>query len=424
MSDIVVGLDIGTCFIRTVIGELTDNDRIQIISARKIPSPGLINGTIVNIESVMQSIKEIIEEDETETGYEVRSCVTGIGGGQIESWDSRGVVVVAGKGNTNREITETDMERVIDVAKGFSIPPDRQILHVIPRYYIVDGQGGIKNPKDMLGVRLEAETHLVTASSTSINNIQKCIRRAGYTVDEIMLKTLAATYAVMTDDELELGSILIDLGGENTDAIVFLGGAPICTVSIPVGSTYVTNDIVCVKGISYETAESTKLKYGCCWEDLILDDTEEVIIPGIGGRGPEVLSRRELCQIIQARIEEMFNMIKVEIVRKTHLTQLSGNVVLTGGGAQLLGITELAQKVFRTTAVRVGVPGNRGDIPTEYRLPEYATAIGLVLSNTRLKNRIDTKRHNKYNSGETKRVKSEQASGIMEKMRAFFNELF
>ena len=151
----------------------------------------------------MQSIKEMIEEDETETGYEVRSCVTGIGGGQIESWDSGGVVVVAGKGNTNREITETDMERVIDVAKGFSIPPDRQILHVIPRYYIVDGQGGIKNPKDMLGVRLEAETHLVTASSTSINNIQKCIRRAGYTVDEIMLKTLAATYAVMTDDELE-----------------------------------------------------------------------------------------------------------------------------------------------------------------------------------------------------------------------------
>ena len=263
MSDIIVGLDIGTCFIRTVIGEFTENDTIQIIGVGKTASPGLRNGTIVNIEAVMQAVKKAIEDAEMVSGYEVQACVTAIGGGQIESWDSKGVVVVSGKGNETREINESDMARVIEVSKALSIPPDRQILHVVPRSYIVDGQQGIKDPKNMLGVRLEAETHLVTASSTSIKNLQKCIDRAGYRVDGVTLKTLAATQAVMTDDELDLGSILIDMGGGTTDVLVLLDGAPVCTLSIPVGSSYVTNDIAIVKGIPFDTAERIKLKSGC-----------------------------------------------------------------------------------------------------------------------------------------------------------------
>lgn len=418
MSDIIVGLDIGTCFIRTVIGEFTENDTIQIIGVGKTASPGLRNGTIVNIEAVMQAVKKAIEDAEMVSGYEVQACVTAIGGGQIESWDSKGVVVVSGKGNETREINESDMARVIEVSKALSIPPDRQILHVVPRSYIVDGQQGIKDPKNMLGVRLEAETHLVTASSTSIKNLQKCIDRAGYRVDGVTLKTLAATQAVMTDDELDLGSILIDMGGGTTDVLVLLDGAPVCTLSIPVGSSYVTNDIAIVKGIPFDTAERIKLKSGCCWEPL-LEEYEEVIIPGVGGRGPEAIPRTEICQIAQERVAEIFNMIRAEIVRKTSLTQLSGNVVLTGGGALLPGVVELAQYIFKTSAVRIGIPSNLGGIVEEYRTPEFATAVGLVVSNTALRRHIDTKHSNKYNEQE-----SRKGNHLGSKLARILNEFF
>jgi len=419
VSDIIVGLDIGSSFVRTVVGEVTENDTVQIIGIGKTPSPGLRNGTVVNIESTMQAIKKSIEDAEMVSGYEVMSCVSAIGGSQIESENSKGVASVSSKGNVTREITESDMARAIEMSKVTSIPPDRQILHVVPRSYNVDGQEGIKNPKNMLGVRLEAESHLVTGSSTSIKNIQKCIERAGYIVDGIMLKTLAATQAVMSEDELELGSILIDLGGGTTDALVLMGGAPICTLSIPVGSSYATNDIAIVKGVSFDTAERIKLKSGCCWKPLI-DEEEEVIIPGVGGRGPEVTTRTEICEILQYRLEEIFAMVRSGIAKKTKLTQLSGNVVLTGGGAQLPGVVELAQQVFKTTAVRIGIPGNYGGIVDEYRTSEYATAVGLVISNMELRRRIDTKRNNKYNEHDkgTKKLTGQ------DRLKQFFSEFF
>ncbi|MBR5866502.1 MAG: cell division protein FtsA [Spirochaetaceae bacterium] len=420
MSDIIVGLDIGYSFIRIVVGEFTENDTIQIVGTSKVPSPGLRNGTIPNIEATLEAIKIAIGDVEMISGYEVHSCVCSIGGSHIESENSKGVATVSNKGNSNREITEEDMARAIDISKVKALPPDRQIIHVIPRSYIVDGQEGIRDPKNMLGVRLEAESHLVTGSSTSIGNVQKCLRRGDYTVDRIMLKTLAATQAVMTEDELELGSILIDLGGGSTDVLVLIGGSPICALSIPVGSSYATNDIAYIKGISFETAESIKLKSGCCWEPL-LDEAEEVIIPGVGGRSPEAISRNEICQILQARMEEIFNMVRSEIVKKTKITSLSGNVVLVGGGSQLPGISELAQHVFKTTSVRLGVPGNLGGIVDEYRKPEYATAVGLVVGNTDLRKRIDTKRNNKYNDSNTSKKGGENFG---EKLSRFLGEFF
>lgn len=420
MSDVIVGLDIGSHFIRTVIGEFIDNNTFQVIGIGKVPSPGLRNGTIVNIEATMNAIKQSIEDAEMDSGCEVSYCVPAIGGVQIKSWDSSGMVQVAGsKGITPREITEQDMHGAIEIARSLPIPPDRQILHVVPRYYSVDKQEQVKNPKDMLGVKLEVETHVITASCTSVKNIQNCIGRAGYKAECVMLKTLAATKAVMTKDELELGSILIDMGSGTTDVLVLLGGAPICSLSIPVGSSFITNDIVYVKGIAYDTAENTKLKYGCCWEPL-LDEDEEVVIPGIGGRGPESLSRRELCQIIQARVEEIFNMVRVEIVRQTKLTQLSGNVVLTGGGAQLMGVVELAQKVFKTTAVRIGTPSNFGGKTDIYRTPEYATVIGLLLEGSESHRRIDTKRNNKYNGKEEPKSKSGGLNWLGNIFKEFF----
>lgn len=379
MSDIVVGLDIGTLFIRAAIGEIDEEGNVEIIGLAKNNSQGLRNGAIVNIEAAMNAIRETISQAELNAGYEVTSCITGIGGSQIGSKNSRGQVAVGKNGKNNREITESDIERAIEAAKAVQIPMDREMLHVVPQNYIVDGNGGIKNPRDMMGVRLEVEVHIVTASKTSIQNITSCINRAGYELDQVMLKTLAATEAVVHDDELDMGSILIDLGAGTTDVLVLIGGAPVCSFSIPVGGNLVTNDIAIVKGISTSVSERIKVDYGCCFLPL-LDESKEVIIPGVGGRPPESTDQREFCEIIQSRMEEIFLMVKKGIVNQTDLTRLSGNIILTGGGAQMEGVVELAQQVFGTTAVRLGIPEKLGGVEAEYRKPEFVTVIGLVLS--------------------------------------------
>ncbi|MBP5284162.1 MAG: cell division protein FtsA, partial [Treponema sp.] len=361
MSNIIVGLDIGTSFVRTVIGEIVDDGSIEIVGVARKPSSGLRNGVIVNLETTEKCIREVIEEAEQRAGYEVVTCFTGIGGMQIESMDSTGIVAVAQRGRSSREISQSDIKRVHEAANAVQIPMDRQMLHLIPQEYIVDGIGGYKDPLNMLAVRLESKVHIITASKTAIQNITACVERARYSLGGVMLKTLACSEAVMNQDEKNLGSILIDLGGGTTDVLVVVDDAPVCTCSIPVGGNLVTNDIAIVKGISTEVAERIKIENGCCWLEM-LDHDEEVIIPGVGGRGPEAISRAELCQIIEPRMEEIFTMVRDEIIHKTNLTQLSGNIILTGGGAQMLGAVELAQTVFGTSAVKVGICGNLGGI--------------------------------------------------------------
>ncbi|HAC31379.1 MAG TPA: cell division protein FtsA [Treponema sp.] len=377
MNNIVVGLDLGTSFVRAVIGEVLDDNRVEIIGIAQKPSTGLRNGVIVNRESAMDCIKNCIEEAEQKAGYEVLSCVTAIGGLQIESVNSTGLVAIATHGKGPREINRNDIERVLDAANAVNIPMDRKMLHVIPQNYIVDDQTSYKNPLGTIAVRLSAEVHIVTASKTAIANITQCIEHSGYRLDNVMLKTLAAMHAVMAQDERELGSVLIDLGGGTTDVIVINKDAPICTVSIPVGGKLVTNDISIVKGVSPATAEQIKIQSGCCWLGLIETD-DEVIIPGAGGRDPEVSSRTEICQIIEPRMREIFTMVKDQIVNRANTT-LAGNIILTGGGALMPGAVQLAEDVFGTTAVRLGIPGDFGGLQEEYRKPDYATAVGLVV---------------------------------------------
>lgn len=377
MNNIVVGLDLGTSFVRAVIGEVLDDNRVEIIGIAQKPSTGLRNGVIVNRESAMDCIKNCIEEAEQKAGYEVLSCVTAIGGLQIESVNSTGLVAIATHGKGPREINRSDIERVLDAANAVNIPMDRKMLHVIPQNYIVDDQTSYKNPLGTIAVRLSAEVHIVTASKTAIANITQCIEHSGYRLDNVMLKTLAAMHAVMAQDERELGSVLIDLGGGTTDVIVINKDAPICTVSIPVGGKLVTNDISIVKGVSPATAEQIKIQSGCCWLGLIETD-DEVIIPGAGGRDPEVSSRTEICQIIEPRMREIFTMVKDQIVNRANTT-LAGNIILTGGGALMPGAVQLAEDVFGTTAVRLGIPGDFGGLQEEYRKPDYATAVGLVV---------------------------------------------
>ena len=398
MNNIIVGLDIGTSFIRAVIGEVFVDGSVEIMGAAKKVSLGLRCGKIVNIDATMNCIKEVIEEAEQKAGWEVVSCVTGIGGSQVEGMNTRGMVAISSRGRNNREITQSDVDRVLEASNAVPIPMDRKMLHVIPREYIVDGTGGYKDPIHMIAVRLEAEVHVVTASRTAIQTITQCVERAGYQLDRVMLKTLACAQTVMIPDEKDLGSILIDLGGGTTDVLVIINDAPIFTTSIQVGGNLVTNDISIVKGISTATAEKIKVEKGCCWLPLAEENDEEVLIPGVAGREPDQSSRVELCQIIQPRMEEIFMMVKDEITRRTNVQSLSGSIVLTGGGAQMEGAVELAESVFGTSSVRLGMPGKLGGIEEDYRKCEFATAVGLVVAN---KNLI---------SGKTKKEKKQRDS--------------
>ncbi|MCI5606201.1 MAG: cell division protein FtsA [Treponema sp.] len=386
MADgIVVGLDIGTSVIRVAIGELNvETGKIQIAGTAARKSAGLRNGIIVNIEEAKEAIRLAVEDAVQNSGILVESVITAIGGSQIVSQNSRGTVPVSSSGRGNKEINTDDIARVIESATAIPVPADREKLHVIPQNYIVDGIGGISDPIHRMGTRLEAEVHIVTASKNIIQNINTCVSRANYRLDGVMLKTLAATQAVCHQDEMDLGSILIDLGAGTTDIIVLINGSPVSTASVPVGGSLVTNDIAIVTGIPSSAAEDIKLKSGCCWlQGITEENDEEVILPGVGGRAPEIIYKSQLCQIIQARMEQIFRMSKDAIIKNTNnsIRQLSGNIILTGGGAQMDGVIELAQNVFKTSSVRLGVPENLGGIEENYRRPDFATAVGLVVAN-------------------------------------------
>lgn len=415
MSDIVVGLDIGTSNVRVVIAEYDENNRLRIVGLGKAPSTGLRSGVIVNIEATMRAVTAAIEAAELMSGYEVHSCFVGIGGTQVDSLNSTGQVSVS---NKSKEINENDINRVIETASHLSIPLDRQVLHVVPQMYTVEHGVNMmqktKDPINVIGTRLYVDVHIVTATTTTVQNIFTCASRAGYTVDGVMLKTLATAEAVLTEEEKELGSILIDMGGGSTDVIVVADGAPICTDSIPIGGLLVTNDISVVRGISTETAEKIKISDGCCWEPLV-DKNEEVLILGVNGR-PESIPRTELCDIIQPRVGEIFEMIREKISSKIKDRRLSGNVVLVGGGARMSGVIELASAVFNTESVRIGLPSNLGGLTDEYRTPDSATAIGLVVANSEVLLHKGEKRNRKDSS--------RKKQGFMSKVAKFFEDMF
>ncbi len=392
LSGIIVGLDIGTSNIRAVIGQTDADGDLEIIGASKRPSQGLRNGVIVNIDAAMTAIRDTVEAAEQMAGIEVTSVITALGGAQVQSLNSKGQIGVdpSGKGRSI-EISENAKQRAIESAKAVVIPLDKQLIHVIPQEYMIDGVPGYQDPLGMMGVRLEVGVHIVTASITAVSNIRQCVGRAGYFLENVMLKTLAGVKATLHKDELDLGSILIDLGGGTTDVIVISKDAPVFTASIPVGGNLVTNDIAVVRGIPNSIAEKIKIESGCCWITGS-EKEEKVIIPGVGGRPPEEITRYDLCEIIQARMGEIFTMIRSEVVRGSKLSQLNGSIVLTGGGALMPGAVELAKNVFGTTAVRVGECPRMGALDDEFRGSDFATVMGLVIAN---KDREEDSRSNK-----------------------------
>ena len=394
---IIVGLDIGTSVIRVAIGEVDDEGALHIVATSARPSAGLRNGVIVNIEDAKDAIKAAIEEAETKGGVLVNSVIASIGGLQIESQNLRGVVPIRnnGKSGSSAAVTREDIEKVIDIATAINTPADREKIHVIPQDYIVDGVDHISDPLNRLGFKLEAKVHIITASKSIIQNTKTCMLRAGYGLDGVMLKTLAETQSVCHDDELELGSIVIDLGAGTTDVMVLINGAPISTASVQVGGNLVTNDIAVVNGIPVAAAEKIKLEYGSCWPEGISKDSDvDVILPGVGGRAPALTKKSEIAKIILARMTQIFTMVKQAIKKNTSdsINELAGNIILIGGGAKMEGVIKLAQEMFRTSSVRIGVPESLGGVEEEYRTPEFATAIGLVVANKGLVNLRDNRR--------------------------------
>jgi cell division protein FtsA len=373
----VVGLDIGTTKVCAVIGERNEHGNLEITGVGVCPSTGLRKGVVVNIEATLRSVAAAIEAAEMMSGREVEVCWTGIGGNHIDGINSRGVVAVTGKTRETREIGPEDIHRVLEAARAVVIPMDRQVLEVIPQSYIVDDQRGIRDPLDMIGVRLEAEVHIITCSVTSAQNLIKCVNRAGFIVNDLILHSLAASRSVLTLEEKEIGVALLDLGGGTTDVLVYADGAPYSNITIPAGGGMITSDISKVKNISFETAERIKIDTGCCWEGLFEGD-DDVIVPGVGGRPPMPIPKSQILAIIRPRMEEIFKMVKEKMDKLSLSRPLGGGIVLTGGGAQLLGAAELASYIFKMP-VRVGSPLPVGGLVEEYRSPIYATAVGLVL---------------------------------------------
>jgi cell division protein FtsA len=383
------------------------------------PSTGLEKGVVINIEATLQAISAAIQEAEIMSGQEVRTCWTGIGGKQIAGTNSRGVAAVTGK-NREREIGPEDVGRVLEAARAMAIPMDRQILEVIPQSFIVDDQKRIRDPLNIIGVRLEVEVHIITCAVTSAQNLIRCVNRAGFRVNDLILQCLAAGTAVLTEGEKELGVVLIDLGGGTTEVVVYNQGTPYSTSSIPLGGAQVTRDISLWGSISLETAEKVKIQAGCCWEEL-LDKDESVLVDGIGGRPPQSIPRSELARVIRPRVEEIFEMVKNELDKLSVSEWLGGGIVLTGGGALLLGTTELAEEVFnsgrkRPMPIRVGDPlaKNLGGFVDKYRSPVYSTAIGLLLEGAK----------REANSIQERIEVSGEPSGFLNRFFAWIKELF
>ncbi len=369
---LLVGLDIGTSKVVAIVGEISPDNTIEVIGLGSHPSRGLKKGVVVNIESTVQSIQRAIEEAELMAGCEIHSVYAGIAGGHIRSLNSHGIVAIR-----DNEVTANDVDRVIDAARAVAIPADQKILHILPQEFIIDGQEGIREPIGMSGVRLEARVHMVTGAVSAAQNIVKCVRRCGLEVDDIILQQLASSYAVLTEDEKDLGVCLCDIGGGTTDIAVFVHGAIHHSAVIPIAGDQVTNDIAVALRTPTHHAEDIKIRYACALTQLANPD-ETIEVPSVGDRPPRRLVRQTLAEVVEPRYEELFNLVATELKRSGFEELIAAGVVLTGGGAKMEGVIELAEEVFHMP-VRMGTPQYVAGLVDVVRNPIYATGVGLLL---------------------------------------------
>lgn len=371
-KDLMVGIDIGTSKVVALVGEVTSENTLNIIGMGSHPSQGLKRGVVVNIESTVNSIQRAVEEAESMAGCQIYSAFTGIAGSHIRSINSHGIVAIR-----DHEVTQTDVDRVIDAAKAVAIPADQKILHILPQEFIIDHQDSIREPIGMSGVRLEAKVHIVTGAVSAAQNIVKCLKRCGLIASDIVLEQFASSYSILTEDEKELGVCMVDIGGGTTDIAIFTDGAIRYTAVIPIAGDQVTNDIAIALRTPTRNAEDIKLKYACALQDLA--DTNHMIdIPTVGDRPGRHISKRALAEVVEARYEELFSLVAAEIRRSGFEDLIAAGVVLTGGASKVEGAVELSERIFKMP-VRVGTPQYVTGHPTVINNPIYATGVGLLI---------------------------------------------
>src|ERR1700740_1213525 len=370
--NLIVGLDIGTSKVVALVGEVGLDGSIEVLGIGSQPSRGLKKSVVVNIESAVQSIQRAVEEAELMAGCEIHSVFAGIAGSHVRSLNSHGVVAIRDK-----EVSHGDVEHVIDAAKAVAIPADQKILHVLPQEFIVDGQEGIRDPIVMFGVRLEAKVHIVTGADSAAQNIEKCIQRCGLAVDDVVLEQLASSFAVLTEDEKELGVCLVDIGGGTTDLAVFANGAIRHTAVIPIAGDQVTNDIAVSMRTPTQYAEDIKIRYACALSQLANPD-ESIEVPSVGERPARRLARQTLAEIVAPRYEELFGLGHEELRRSGFEEVIAAGIVLTGGGAKMEGAIELAEEVFHVP-VRLGIPQSVQGLADVVRNPIFSTGVGLLV---------------------------------------------
>jgi cell division protein FtsA len=371
-KDLVVALDIGTSKVAALVAELRPDGTIDILGMGGHESKGLKKGVVVNIESTVNAVQRALEEAELMADCKIASAFTGIAGSHIKSFNSTGMVAIK-----DREVGPLDVERAIETAKAVNIPTDQQILHVLRQEFIIDGQEDVREPIGMSGVRLEVKVHIVTGAVSAAQNIVKCVRRCGLAVNDLILQPLASARAVLSEDEKDLGVCLVDIGGGTSDIAVFTHGAIRHTAVIPIAGDQITNDIAMALRTPTAEAELIKVRQGVALRQLA-DPNEMIEVPGIGDRGPRVMSRQTLAEVIEPRVEELFSLVQ-QVLRESGFEELlSSGVVLTGGSSEMQGMVELGEEIFHMP-VRVGVPKYAGGLADVVRSPRYATAVGLLL---------------------------------------------
>lgn len=367
----LVGLDIGTSKVVALVGEVGSDNRINIVGFGSQPSRGLKKGVVVNIESTVQSISRAMEEAELMAGCQIHSVLTGIAGSHIRSLNSHGIVAIR-----DHEVTQADIDRVIDAARAVAIPADQRMLHILPQEFIIDKQEGIREPIGMSGVRLESKVHMVTGAVSAAQNIIKCVRRCGLDVIDMVLEQLASSQAVLSDDEKELGVCLVDIGGGTTDIAIFTDGSIRHTAVIPIAGDQVTNDIAIALRTPSQCAEEIKLKHACTVIDLA-NANNMIEIPSVGQRPGRRITLRSLAEVVGARYEELFTLIQAELRRSGFEDRIAAGIVLTGGAAKVPGGIELAESIFQMP-VRLGVPQHFTGMAEVVNNPAYATGVGLL----------------------------------------------
>ncbi|HQR51758.1 MAG TPA: cell division protein FtsA [Burkholderiales bacterium] len=371
-KNLIVGLDIGTAKIAAIVGEITPDGHLEIIGMGSHASRGLKKGVVVNIDSTVGAIQRALEEAELMADCKIRDVYTGIAGSHIKGFNSHGMVAIKDK-----EVTQMDVERVIETAKAVSIPTDQQILHILNQEFIIDGQEDVREPLGMSGVRLEVKVHIVTGAVSAAQNIMKCVRRCGLEVRDLILQPLASATAVLSEDEKDLGVCLVDVGGGTTDVAVFSEGAIRHTAVIPIAGDQITNDIAMALRTPTKDAEDLKRTYGCALRQLA-DAQQMIEVPGVGERGPRQLSRQTLAEVIEPRVEELYSLVQAELRRSGFEDLLSSGVVITGGCSLMQGMVELGEEVFHMP-VRLGIPDYKGGLAEVVRNPRFSTGVGLLL---------------------------------------------